>query len=121
MMEYLIGSGLPLPSVEEPLVLFKLPNGKIIGKKVLDMLVLERQTKLHYYVKGGGYPANNEMLHHARALGLKEVRIVEYRSDGSRHVYACALDKYLNAVMIHELGFEPQRCVPLKELTKLEE
>jgi hypothetical protein len=51
---------------------------------------------------------------------IEFVRIIEHGKKAVT-VYESPLEKYLNAVLITEGGFEAQRCVPLKEMVKIRE
>lgn len=80
------------------------------------MYISERTAKIHYYKKGAGYPITNEILKNLKSRGCEHIIIKEIRAVGFKMWHA-PLQKYLDAVMITEGDFEPQRCVPLKEMT----
>ena len=93
---------------------------RMIGKVVGDNLIIERWSKPHFYIKGGGYPINNGLvLRQCKEWGIKSVVLLEHRTDGTVRKYTCLLEKYLNAVLIEEPPFEQQRCVPLKEMQQV--
>jgi len=89
---------------------------RMVGKIRGDAYVTWRTSKAHYYRKGQGYPITNEVLHELKKRNVKRVVIIEKRADDSSRAYETTLQEYLDAVMITEGDFEPQRCVPLKQL-----
>lgn len=90
---------------------------RMCGEIIQDTYVSHRYTGEHFYKKGGGYPITNEIL---KVLKIEMppvlfITIVEHGVKATK-VYKAPLQKYLNAVLVNEGGFEPQRCVPLKEM-----
>jgi hypothetical protein len=90
-------------------------NNKEIGRVYGKIYESHRDTKKHFYVKGRGYPITNDVLKKLKEMEVDTVRIVENGVKGIK-TYICPLKKYMDAVMIQEGDYEPQRCVPLVEM-----
>lgn len=90
-------------------------NNKLTGRVIGKTYESHRDTKKHFYIKGRGYPITNEILKKLKDMGVDTVRIVENGAKGIKN-YTCPLKKYMNAVLIQEGNYEPQRCVPLVEM-----
>lgn len=95
-------------------------NGKKAGEISDGCYISHRVTDIHFYVKGRGYPISNEILKQLKSLGVEKIKIVEHGKRATT-LYTTTLQKYLNAVLIIEGGFEAQRCVPLVEMEKVSE
>lgn len=91
-------------------------NNKVVGVIEGDKYISERNTKSHFYFKGGGYPISNSILKVLKEKGVKTI-VIKERGVRAYSIYEATLEKYNNAVLIKEGGFESQRCVPLKEMS----
>jgi hypothetical protein len=98
-------------------------GNRVCGVICEDTYISVRQSKFHYYVKGGGYPVSNVILKMLKEERDPPVQFIQIEEQGStkKRVYRSPLQKYLNAVLIEEGGFEQQRCVPLKEMELVRE
>lgn len=95
-------------------------NDKICGTIVENTYISHRIPKFHYYIKGGGYPVSNSILKLLKEEKDPIVEFIQIEEHGKTlKKFRCSLQKYLNAVLIQEGGYELQRCVPLKEMEEV--
>lgn len=78
-----------------------------------------KKPEYHYYVRGQGYPINEELLKMLKNARIGYVIIPEDGKTGWR-AYLAEVDSYLRGELIREPRTEPQRLVPLKELTTID-
>jgi len=93
-------------------------RGKKIGEINGDTYISHRLSDKHFYIKGRGYPITNDVLKLLKKDNVLYIQIVEHGKKAIT-IYRTTLQKYMDAVMIAEGGFEPQRCVPLTEMNKV--
>lgn len=73
----------------------------------------------HFYIKGRGYPVNEELLKILKRAGIRYILIPEDAKEGFR-VWMGKVEDYLYGERIAELPkAEPQRVIPLEFLTTL--
>lgn len=84
------------------------------GSKIIFITHFKNPEK-HFYIKGLGYPVNEELLCMLRNADVKDIIIPE---DGKRGFtsYLGSINGYLHGEFISEPKTEPQRSIPLKDL-----
>ena len=96
-------------------------NGKRIGETIEDVYVTPRKFTSHFFRKGQGYPISTDVLKDLKLSGIKWIVIIEERKDESKHRYYCPIEDYLWGQVLKEGEFDEQRCVPLKEMKRIDE
>lgn len=100
---------------------FYLDNYKYLGKVEKGIFVIHtKKPDIHFYIKGRGYPINEELLKVLRRGGVKDILIPEEGKTGFR-IYLGNVEEYLNGERIEEPHTEPQRVIPLERLEKIKE
>lgn len=87
-------------------------QGRQVGVVDGNLYTSTRSTKTHYFVKGKGYPIQDEVLHDLLAHGVQRVRIIERGVLGTR-IYESKLSQWLGAPLFEEGPHGRQRCLPL--------
>jgi hypothetical protein len=93
-------------------------NGKRCGRIEGNWYVTERNTKDHFFVKCLGYPIAHSILIELKRRFISRIKFIE-KGKKIRY-YESTVDDYLGASLFRERGFEEQRCIPVKELKRIE-
>ena len=77
-----------------------------------------KMPEKHFYIKGLGYPINEELLQMLKNAGIEYIVIPESGKTGFS-AYLAETEDYLHGDLIQEPLTEKQRSVPLKSLSKI--
>ena len=91
-------------------------GARMVGVLSKGVYTTIRNSTVHYYRLGKGYPISNQKLKEVKGDGGHTVHIVEQRKDGTERVYEASIQAYLDAVIIEEPPYEKQNCLPLKQM-----
>lgn len=96
---------------------------KFMGKAIMvnDKKIFVLHFKIpekHFYIKGLGYPINEELLKMLNNAGITHILIPEDGKTGFR-VHLAEVNDYLHGDVVKEPHTETQRCIPLQSLKEL--
>jgi len=94
-------------------------KGKIVGKLIGDTYYTHRDPDRHFYHKGRGYPISTSVLNKIKEMGCKYVFIIE--DSPERKKYKVRLKRFEEVNSFQEIGFDSQKCLPLKEFIEMDE
>lgn len=97
-------------------------NGTVIGTIINDTYVTHRRSSgigHHFNIEHQGYAITDEKLQEIKKKGAKKVCVTEHLSNGKTKIWECPIERYLQKPRFSQGGFEPQRCVPLKEMDEI--
>ena len=102
------------------------PGWKLLGKLIIINYNGEKKCfathfkrpDLHFFIKGLGYPINEELLTMLRNAGIEYILIPEQGKRGFK-AYIGAIKDYLDGELINEPLTEKQRSIPLKNLDEI--
>lgn len=93
--------------------------GTIFSFNNFDAFVTHfKQPDKHFYIKGLGYPVNEELLHMLKYAGIKHIIIPEKGKRGFK-AYMGSVTEYLAGGLISEPQTEKQRSIPLERLQQV--
>lgn len=78
-----------------------------------------KKPEVHYYIKGRGYSINEELLKMLKNARIDYIIIPEDGKTGFT-AFIADTDKYIHGELRHEPLTEPQRSVPLNELSTVD-
>lgn len=100
---------------------------KLLGIVIVIMVPEEREAfvthvkdpEKHFYIKGLGYPINEELLKMLKNANVDYIIIPENGKTGKR-AFLAEVSDYLDGTMIQEPRTEMQRVIPLRNLDTIE-
>lgn len=93
--------------------------GKVMWNNSKEAFVTHfKQPDKHFYIKGLGYPVNEELLCMLRNAGIKYIIIPE-KGKRDFKAYLGSITDYLHGELISEPKTEAQRSMPLKNLEEI--
>ncbi|MBE3094256.1 MAG: hypothetical protein IMZ52_04435 [Actinobacteria bacterium] len=78
-----------------------------------------KKPEIHYFIKGQGYPINEELLKMLKNARIEYIIIPESGKTGFK-AYIAETENYLKGELVSEPMTEKQRSVPLKELSTID-
>jgi len=90
---------------------------KFIDTKVFVVHI--KKPDVHFYIKGQGYPINEELLNMLFNADIQYILIPERGKTGFK-AWLGTTKEYIKGDLIHEPHTEPQRVIPLRWLKTLD-
>lgn len=99
-------------------VLFR---GKIVGYRDManKVYITKRNPDKHFYRIGQGYPISVDVIQQLMNSGIDKIRMIIELKNGTVSVYEVLLQEYQTAPE-HIFDGDRQRCVPLREMTRVD-
>ena len=68
----------------------------------------------HFYEKRQGYPFSVSLINELKNKGIKKIRIIEHKRDGSSSIYEAYVHDFDHIEPFRENGQDTQVCLPLR-------
>ena len=94
--------------------------GKLVSFNDTKVFIIHiKKPEIHFYIKGQGYPINEELLKMLHNAGIEYIVIPEQGKTGFK-TYLANIGDYLKGDLIHEPHTEAQRVIILRTLKEID-
>ena len=95
-------------------------QGKKVGEIIDSVYVTHRDSRKHFYRKMQGYPISVSVLKILEKNNVRMIQIIEHRANGEIKNYTAYLSDYAYFAQFQEMGHDPQKCIPLRLMKRLD-